>query len=116
MIDMIANKIINRNKWEKCHIGDYWYKQLDHFWTTIVDEWGVEDDENDKYKIDVYVYKIFSFNTGFGYLINAPDISITGKNYWEVFDQLMRHLYHGGCPCYYRLKEDLVAKGLFNKL
>ena len=104
-------------KWWKYHRDQIiWKKQLDHFWTTVIDDWGISEDESYKYRIDVYVYKTFSFVQGFGYQIKAPNIVINNRKLWQAFDEFMKYLYRGGCPCYYRLEEELRKKDLWRKL
>ena len=98
-----------RHKW---HRGNgYWIKLLTHDWYTITDEWG-----NGKYKIDIWIYRTFSFKTGFMYQIKATDIVMHDKDKWKLMCKLLRYIYRGGCPCYRRIREELINKRLWKEL
>lgn len=96
--------------WKK--IQGLWKKLLFHDWISVYDEWGVHD----KYKIDIYIYRTFSLKHGFMYQVNIPDFTVNDKNIFIAVTEAMRYLYRGGCPCYYRLKEQLMKKGLWQKI
>ena len=96
-------------RWEK--YNGYWRKLLNHDWFSIMDDWGCEND--DKYRVDIRIYRTFSLHDGLGYQITAPDIAINDKNLFSVIGQFHRHLYRGGTPCYYRLKEILYDKNMW---
>ena len=98
-----------RHKW---HRGNgYWIKLLTHDWYTITDEWG-----NGKYKIDIWIYRTFSFKNGFMYQIRTPDVVMYDKDKWKLMCKLLRYIYRGGCPCYRRIREELINKGLWKEL
>ena len=93
-----------------------WRKQLYHDWFTIVDQWGISSDDKYKYRVDIWIYKVFSLKNGFTYQVKAPDIVINNKKILNAIGELLRHLYRGGCPCYYRLEETLMNNGMWRKL
>lgn len=93
-----------------------WRKQLYHDWFTLVDQWGVSDDDRYNYSIEICIYKVFSWKNGFSYQIKAPNIVINDKKLLVGIGELLRYLYGGGCPCYYRLEETLMKNGMWKKL
>ena len=93
-----------------------WRKQIFHDWFTLVDDWGISEDERHVYRIEISMWKVFSLKNGFTYQIQAPNIIINEKKLLNAVGQLLRYLYKGGCPCYFRLEDELMAKGLWRKL
>ena len=96
-------------KWHK--ENGIWKKILWHDWYTITDERDM-----DTYRVDIYFYRTFSFKDGFMYLVQAPDMSFCGKKLFPLISALIRSLYLGNVPCYYRLREELMNKGLWSQL
>ena len=93
-----------------------WRKILYKDWFTIIDEWGLQGDNRNIYKIQIEISKTFSVRHGVMYQIKVPDFTINEKNLFVAISEVLRFLYRGGCPCYYRLTEELVEKGLWGKL
>lgn len=93
-----------------------WRKLIYQDYCTIVDPWGISDDDKYKYKIETCIYKVFSWKNGFSYQIKAPNIVINDKKLLNAVGELLRYLYEGGCPCYYRLEETLMRNGMWKKL
>lgn len=93
-----------------------WRKQLYHDWFTLTDQWGISTDDKYKYKVEICIYKVFSWKNGFTYQITAPNILINDKNLLHAVGELLRYLYKGGTPCYYRLVETLMANGMWKRL
>ena len=56
-----------------------WRKLIYQDYYTIVDPWGTSDDDKYRYKIEICIYKVFSWKNGFSYQIKAPDILINDK-------------------------------------
>ena len=108
------NKNIPYKKWFRIDGG--WQKILYHDWYTIIDDWGLPEKNRNVYKIDVMISRIFTWRDGFNYQIKVPDFTINDKNPWIAVSEVLRHLYRGGCPCYYRLMDQLLDKGLWGKL
>ena len=81
---------------------------------TIIDAWGA--DHRSTYKIDISILRTFSWSNGFEWLIKVPDGSFKASSLWVVIGETLRFLYRGGCPCYYRLMDQLLEKGLWDKL
>ena len=104
-------------KWMYNKRDRIWKKQLHHYWTTVTDGWGVSSDERYNYKIDTFLYKYFSFKHGFWYQVNVPNFTANDKTLGGVLDMLFAYLYRdGGTPCYQRLKDELMSKGIWKKL
>lgn len=93
-----------------------WRKQIYHDHISMVDAWGVSSDPNDCYEFDIDIYKVFSLKHGFSYQIKAPNILINGKYLLDAVGDLLRYLYSGGCPCYFRLKDELMKRGWWRYL
>ena len=117
VIDLETPKQSKFKCWWKYHGDDVlWCKQLYHDSFLVVDEWGSSQNPDDRYTIDITINKVFSLKNRFTYQIKAPNIVINDKNLYDAFSQLLRYLYHGGCPCYFRLQDLLIEKGLWEKL
>ena len=101
-------------KWQYNKINKAWEKTIHHYWATIADAWGASDD---KYLIDTYLYKCFSFKKGIWYQAKLPNFTANAKTIGEVLDMVFRYLYvEGGTCCYQRLEDELTAKGLWKML
>ena len=104
-------------KWQYIKQDKIWKKQLHHYWSTATDGWGVSSDERFNYKIDIYLYKCFSFRKGFWNQVKAPNFVANDKKLGMVLDLLFRYIYvDGGTPCYQRLEDELMRKGLWKRL
>lgn len=103
--------------WKYIKRDRIWKKQLHHWWFTITDEWGISSDPLFSYKVDTYMWKCFAFGRGFWYQIQAPNITVNDATLDGALCELFRYLYvDGGTPCYQRLEDELVKKGLWKKL
>ena len=93
-----------------------WRKHLYHDHISMVDAWGVSSNPDDCYEFDIYVDKVFSWKNGFTYQAKAPNIVINDRHLLNCIGELLRYLYNGGCPCYFRLEEKLMNNGMWRKL
>lgn len=93
-----------------------WRKKLYSSKFTVVDDWGLSEDPNNIYEIYFEIYKVFSISNGFCYQIKAPNILINEKKLFVAINELIKYLYNGGCPCYFRLKDKLLSNGMWKLL
>ena len=93
-----------------------WKKQLYHDHIIMVDGWGISSNPDNCYEFDIDIYKVFSLKNGFTYQIKAPNIVINEKKLLDGIGELLRYLYNGECPCYFRLVDTLMHNGVWRKL
>lgn len=66
---------------------------------------------------DCINYQCFSFREGFWYQVKVPNFVANYKKLGTVLDLLFRYIYvDGGTPCYQRLEDELINKGLWKQL
>lgn len=72
------------------------------------------EDEFGKYHLYFNVYRCFSVK-GISYQVETSDMFTNQRKLKECLDTAIEHLEHKN-PRYYRLKENVIAKGLHNRL
>ena len=102
--------------WQRHGDKVIWRKTILHDGYTLLDDWGISEDEKYRYRIDIQIWKVFSLKNGFSYQIKAPNIVVNDKKLLTAIGILLRYLYKGGCPCYFRLEDEIRRIGVWNKL
>ena len=116
-VDIIfANESKLRHWWRFKADKVLWRKQIYHDHLSLVDEWGTSTDPDNCYEFDISIDKVFSLKHGFSYQVKAPNVLINDKYLLDAVGELFRYLYKGGCPCYFRLEDELIRNGMWRKL
>lgn len=93
---------------------ELWHKVLFEQKCECVDEFGSSEDKRRKFKFYFKLSKVYTLS-GVVYRFEVPNCTYHDKNLSRGIWEILKYIHNDGTR-YYRLKEELIRKGIMRTL